>query len=88
MVLTAADAAQAGAFREQLREKLRRGSLPRAPRYLVCPDPPGARIGERGTAGGRREHTGSPGERAVPLLERVLRVRDSTDSCAVYSHLA
>ncbi|TRZ11783.1 hypothetical protein HGM15179_015331 [Zosterops borbonicus] len=49
VVLTAADAAQAGAFREQLREKLRRGSLPRAPRYLVCPDPPGARIGNGGS---------------------------------------
>ncbi|XP_071421300.1 fucose-1-phosphate guanylyltransferase isoform X2 [Pithys albifrons albifrons] len=49
VVLTAADAAQAGAFREQLAEKLRRGDLPRGVRYLVCPDPPGPRIGNGGS---------------------------------------
>ncbi|XP_051653540.1 fucose-1-phosphate guanylyltransferase [Manacus candei] len=50
VVLTAADAAQAGAFREQLAEKLRRGELPRGVRYHVCPDPPGPRIGNGGSA--------------------------------------
>uniref|UniRef100_A0A8C9N0F4 Fucose-1-phosphate guanylyltransferase n=1 Tax=Serinus canaria TaxID=9135 RepID=A0A8C9N0F4_SERCA len=49
VVLTAADAAQAGAFREQLAEKLRREQLPRAVRYLVCADPPGPRIGNGGS---------------------------------------
>ncbi|KAL2302027.1 hypothetical protein Nmel_011436, partial [Mimus melanotis] len=49
VVLTAADAAQAGAFREQLQEKLRRGELPRGVRYLVCADPPGPRIGNGGS---------------------------------------
>uniref|UniRef100_A0A8U7M8B6 Uncharacterized protein n=1 Tax=Corvus moneduloides TaxID=1196302 RepID=A0A8U7M8B6_CORMO len=49
VVLTAADAAQAGAFREQLAEKLRRGELPRGVRYLVCADPPGPRIGNGGS---------------------------------------
>ncbi|NWZ87295.1 FPGT guanylyltransferase, partial [Poecile atricapillus] len=49
VLLTAADAAQAGAFREQLAEKLRRGQLPRNVRYLVCADPPGPRIGNGGS---------------------------------------
>ncbi|XP_005532834.1 PREDICTED: fucose-1-phosphate guanylyltransferase [Pseudopodoces humilis] len=49
VLLTAADAAQAGAFREQLAEKLRRGQLPRDVRYLVCADPPGPRIGNGGS---------------------------------------
>ncbi|XP_050162344.1 LOW QUALITY PROTEIN: fucose-1-phosphate guanylyltransferase [Myiozetetes cayanensis] len=49
VVLTAADAAQAGAFREQLAEKLRRGELPRGVRYHVCADPPGPRIGNGGS---------------------------------------
>uniref|UniRef100_A0A8C3XXY8 Uncharacterized protein n=1 Tax=Catharus ustulatus TaxID=91951 RepID=A0A8C3XXY8_CATUS len=49
VVLTAADAAQAGAFRAQLEEKRRRGQLPRGVRYLVCADPPGPRIGNGGS---------------------------------------
>ncbi|XP_062353942.1 fucose-1-phosphate guanylyltransferase [Cinclus cinclus] len=49
VVLTAADEAQAGAFREQLAEKLRRGQLPGRVRYLVCADPPGPRIGNGGS---------------------------------------
>uniref|UniRef100_A0A8C5T8W6 Fucose-1-phosphate guanylyltransferase n=1 Tax=Malurus cyaneus samueli TaxID=2593467 RepID=A0A8C5T8W6_9PASS len=49
VLLTAADTAQAGAFREQLEEKLRRGELPRGIRYLVCADPPGPRIGNGGS---------------------------------------
>ncbi|XP_066049135.1 fucose-1-phosphate guanylyltransferase [Chamaea fasciata] len=49
VVLTAADAAQAGAFRKQLARKLRRGQLPAAVRFLVCADPPGPRIGNGGS---------------------------------------
>ncbi|XP_014748037.1 PREDICTED: fucose-1-phosphate guanylyltransferase [Sturnus vulgaris] len=49
VVLTAADAEQASAFREQLQEKLRRGQLPGGVRYLVCADPPGPRIGNGGS---------------------------------------
>ncbi|NWT62029.1 FPGT guanylyltransferase, partial [Erythrocercus mccallii] len=37
------------AFREQLAEKLRRGQLPAALRFLVCADPPGPKIGNGGS---------------------------------------
>ncbi|XP_065529095.1 fucose-1-phosphate guanylyltransferase [Lathamus discolor] len=49
VVLTAADAGQALAYREQLEAKLRRKELPLGPRYLVFADPPGHRAGNGGS---------------------------------------
>ncbi|NXF90705.1 FPGT guanylyltransferase, partial [Eubucco bourcierii] len=47
--VTAADAQQERAYREQLGEKLRRKELPLGTRYHVCTDPPGHKIGNGGS---------------------------------------
>ncbi|XP_071605934.1 fucose-1-phosphate guanylyltransferase [Heliangelus exortis] len=49
VAVTAADAEQGQAYREQLAEKLGRGQLPRGVRYHVCVDPPGPKIGNGGS---------------------------------------
>ncbi|XP_062472075.1 fucose-1-phosphate guanylyltransferase [Pezoporus occidentalis] len=49
VALTAADAGQALAYREQLDAKLRRRELPLGPRYLVFADPPGHKAGNGGS---------------------------------------
>uniref|UniRef100_A0A8C6JQC2 Uncharacterized protein n=1 Tax=Melopsittacus undulatus TaxID=13146 RepID=A0A8C6JQC2_MELUD len=49
VALTAADAEQALAYREQLEAKLRRKELPLGPRYLVFSDPPGHKAGNGGS---------------------------------------
>ncbi|XP_054021010.1 fucose-1-phosphate guanylyltransferase [Dryobates pubescens] len=49
VVVTAADAEQERAFREQLGDKLRRKELPLGTQYHVCTDPPGPKIGNGGS---------------------------------------
>uniref|UniRef100_A0A8B9F4I0 Uncharacterized protein n=1 Tax=Amazona collaria TaxID=241587 RepID=A0A8B9F4I0_9PSIT len=49
VALTAADAGQALAYRQQLDAKLRRKELPLGPRYLVFADPPGHKAGNGGS---------------------------------------
>lgn len=48
LVLTAADARQAAAYRRELAKRRRRGFFPAGLRTLVLPDPPGRRIGSGG----------------------------------------
>lgn len=48
VVLTAADAAQARAFRAQIDARLRAGTLPRHVAFDVTADPPGPKIGNGG----------------------------------------
>ncbi|KAM6398118.1 fucose-1-phosphate guanylyltransferase isoform 1-T1 [Pluvialis apricaria] len=49
VAVTAADAEQARAYRQQLAEKLGRGELPLGARYHVFVDPPGPKIGNGGS---------------------------------------
>lgn len=49
VALTAADAGQALAYRQQLEAKLRRKELPLGARYLVFADPPGHKAGNGGS---------------------------------------
>jgi len=48
IILTAANEAQAGGYREQLRWRRESGLIPRATKYLVISDPGGRRVGSLG----------------------------------------
>lgn len=81
LVVTAANEAQAKAYRAQIEERVTAGLLPRQTQYLVIPDPDGKRVGSGGaTLHVMREISRMQGGDASFASKRILVLHSGGDS--------
>lgn len=89
LVVTAANDAQAEAYRIQIEQRLQAGRLPRQTKYAVIPDPDGKRVGSGGaTLHVMREIARARGEDAGFASQRILVLHSGGDSQRVPQYSA